>query len=472
MSIPEQYDAIIIGSGEAGKYMSWTLGSQGQRVITVEDKRIGGACPNVACLPSKNVVHSAKVASFFQRGAEFGIVQGDWRVDMAGVNTRRQKLVDGNLQVHLANFTKSHAEIVMGFGRFIADKTIEVALNAGGTRTLRSDRIFLDTGSRAIIEPIPGLVESNPLTHIEALELTVLPEHLLIIGGGFIGLELAQAMRRFGARVTVVERNSSLSHSEDPDVIEGIQQLFHDDGIDVITDARIDRVEGSSGTKVSLHLQLPSGATVLQGSHLLVATGRTPNTKNMGLEVVGIKTTPAGHIQVNHRLETTVPGVWAMGDCAGSPYFTHISYDDFRIVRDNRAGANRTTAGRQVPFCAFIDPELAHVGLREHEAKQKGIAYRLTKVPMLSNLRARTISETRGFIKALVSNDDRILGFTAFGSGVGELLPVVQLAMSANLPYTAIRSLIVTHPTISEGIVTLFSAVPPLTSGGRPPASH
>jgi pyruvate/2-oxoglutarate dehydrogenase complex dihydrolipoamide dehydrogenase (E3) component len=472
MSIPEQYDAIIIGSGEAGKYMSWTLGSQGQRVITVEDKRVGGACPNVACLPSKNVVHSAKVASFFQRAAEFGIVQGDWRVDMAGVNARRQKLVDSNLQVHLANFAKSHAEIVMGFGRFIADKSIEVALNAGGTRTLRSDRIFLDTGSRATIGPVPGLVESNPLTHIEALELTVLPEHLIIIGGGFIGLEFAQAMRRFGARVTVVERNSSLSHSEDPDVIEGIQQLFHDDGIDVITDAKIDRVEGSSGTRVSLQLQLPSGATVLQGSHLLVATGRTPNTKNMGLEVVGIKTTPAGHIQVNDRLETTVPGVWAMGDCAGSPYFTHISYDDFRTVHDNLAGANRTTAGRQIPFCAFIDPELAHVGLRENEAKQKGIAYRLTKVPMLSNLRARTISETRGFIKALVSNDDHILGFTAFGSGVGELLPVVQLAMSANLPYTAIRSLIVTHPTISEGLVTLFSAVPPLTSGGTAPASH
>ena len=466
MSTPEQYDAIIIGSGEAGKYMSWTLGAQGQRVIAVEDKRIGGACPNVACLPSKNVVHSAKVASFFQRGAEFGIVYGDWHVDMAGVNARRQKLVDGNLRVHLANFAKSHAEIVMGFGRFVADKTIEVALNAGGTRTLRSDRIFLDTGSRATIEPVPGFVESKPLTHIEALELTILPEHLLIIGGGFIGLEFAQAMRRFGARVTVIERNPTLAHTEDPDVIDGLQQLFHDDGIEVVTDARITRVEGTSGTSVSLHLQLPNGETVLQGSHLLVATGRTPNTQNMGLEVVGIKTTPAGHIQVNDRLETTAPGVWAMGDCAGSPYFTHISFDDFRTVRDNLAGATRTTKGRQVPFCAFVDPELAHVGLREVEAKRQGVAYRLAKVPMLSNLRALTLSETRGFIKTLISEDDRILGFTAFGAGVGELLPVVQLAMSANLPYTAIRSLIITHPTISEGLVALFSAVPPLTPGG------
>jgi pyruvate/2-oxoglutarate dehydrogenase complex dihydrolipoamide dehydrogenase (E3) component len=469
---PEQYDAIVIGSGEAGKYMSWTLGSQGQRVINIEDKRVGGACPNVACLPSKNVIHSAKVAQYFQRGAEFGMVDGNWRVDMAGVNARRQKLVDGNVQVHLANYAKSHAEIVMGFGRFIAEKTVEVALNAGGTRTLRSDRIFVDTGSRATIEPIPGLAESRPLTHIEALELTALPEHLLVLGGGFVGLELAQAMRRFGARVTVIGRNPGIAHREDPDVVEGLEQLFHDEGIAIIANATLTRVEGTSGKSVTLHLTLPSGDTNVQGSHLLVATGRTPNTQNMGLEMAGIKTTAAGHIQVNDRLETTAPGVWAMGDCAGSPLFTHISFDDFRTVRDNLAGANRTTAGRQIPSCTFTDPELAHVGLTENEAKKQGVAYRLAKVPMLSNLRAKTLSETRGFLKALISNDDRILGFTAFGVGGGELLPVVQLAMSANLPYTAIRSLIVTHPTISEGLVTLFTAVPPLTPASPAPASH
>jgi pyruvate/2-oxoglutarate dehydrogenase complex dihydrolipoamide dehydrogenase (E3) component len=472
MPTPEQYDAIIIGSGEAGKYLSWTLGAQGQRVIAIEDKRVGGACPNVACLPSKNVVHSAKIASFFQRGAEFGIVHGDWRVDMAGVNARRQKMVDHNLQVHLANFAKSHAEIVMGFGRFIAEKTIEVALNAGGTRTLRSDRIFIATGSRATIDPIPGLMESRPLTHIEALELTVLPEHLLILGGGYVGLELAQAMRRFGARVTVIERNPTIAHREDPDVIEGLEQLFHDEGIAVVANATLRRVEGTSGKSVTLHLSLPSGETTVLGSHLLVATGRTPNTQNMGLEVVGIKTTPAGHIQVNDRLETAAPGVWAMGDCAGSPHFTHISYDDFRIVRDNLAGANRTTAGRQVPSCTFVDPELAHVGLTENQARQQRVAYRLAKVPMLANLRAITLSETHGFIKILISDNDRILGFTAFGTSGGELLPVIQLAMSADLPYTAIRSLIFTHPTISEGLINLLTAVPPLTPGAPAPASQ
>src|SRR3984893_11075047 len=317
MASPEQYDAIVIGSGEAGKYMSWTLGTQGQRVINIEDKRIGGACPNVACLPSKNVIHSAKVAQYFQRGAEFGMICGDWHVDMGGVNARRQKLVDHNVQVHLANYTKSHAEIVMGFGRFIAEKTVEVALNAGGTRTLRSDRIFLDTGSRATIEPIPGLIEANPLTHIEALELTVLPEHLLVLGGGFVGLEFAQAMRRFGARVTVIERNPRIAHREDPDVIEGLEQLFHDDGIEIVSSATLTRIEGTSGKSVTLHVALPDGETIVQGSHLLVATGRTPNTQNMGLEVAGIKTTPAGHIQVNDRLETTLPGVCGMGGCAG-----------------------------------------------------------------------------------------------------------------------------------------------------------
>ena len=471
MATPEHYDAIVIGSGEAGKYMAWTLGTQGQRVINIEDKRIGGACPNVACLPSKNVIHGAKVAQYFQRGAEFGMVHGGWRVDMAGVNARRQKLVDGNLQVHLANFAKSHGEVVMGFGRFIAEKTVEVALNAGGTRTLRSDRIFLDTGSRATIEPIPGLAESSPLTHIEALALTVLPEHLLVLGGGFVGLELAQAMRRFGARVTIVERNPGIAHHEDPDVVEGLEQLFHDEGIDIVANATLTRVEGTSGKSVTLHVTLPTGETTIQGSHLLVATGRTPNTKNMGLETVGIKTTPTGHIQVNDRLETAAPGVWAMGDCAGSPHFTHISFDDFRTVRDNLAGANRTITGRQVPSCTFVDPELAHVGLTEKQAKHHGVAYRLAKIPMVANLRAQTLSETRGFIKVLISENDRILGFTAFGTSGGELLPVIQLAMSADLPYTAIRSLILTHPTVSEGLINLLTAVPPLTPGGPTPAS-
>jgi len=457
MSTPEQYDAIVIGSGEGGKYLTWHLGSQGKKVANVEDKRIGGACPNIACLPSKNVIHSAKVASFFQRGTEFGIVHGKWHVDMEAVSARRQRMIDGLRDMHLANYAKSHAEIVMGFGRFIADKTIEVALNAGGTRTLRSDFIFLDTGSRATIDPIPGLAESTPLTHIEVLELTTLPKHLLILGGGFIGLEFAQAMRRFGANVTIIERNPTLIHREDPDVIETIQQLFHDEGIDIVTNANITRVEGVSGKSVIVHL---SDGARLEGSHILVATGRMPNTQNMDLDTVGIKTTPAGHFQVNDRLETTAPGVWAIGDCAGSPYFTHASYDDFRIIRDNLAGGNRTKNGRQIPSVTFTDPEIAHVGLTETEAKKQGTTYRLGKIPMAAALRSRTLDETRGFMKVLIAPDDRILGFTAIGPGTGELLPAIQLAMTANMPYSAVHNLILTHPTLSEGFLNLFNAVP------------
>jgi pyruvate/2-oxoglutarate dehydrogenase complex dihydrolipoamide dehydrogenase (E3) component len=457
MSTPEQYDAIVIGSGEGGKYLTWHLGSQGKKVANVEDKRIGGACPNIACLPSKNVIHSAKVASFFQRGTEFGIVHGKWHVDMEAVSARRQRMIDGLRDMHLANYAKSHAEIVMGFGRFIADKTIEVALNAGGTRTLRSDFIFLDTGSRATIDPIPGLAESTPLTHIEVLELTTLPKHLLILGGGFIGLEFAQAMRRFGANVTIIERNPSLVHRDDPDVIELVHQLFKDEGIDIVTNANVTQVEGTSGKSVIVHL---SDGARLEGSHILVATGRMPNTQNMDLDTVGIKTTPAGHFQVNDRLETTAPGVWAIGDCAGSPYFTHASYDDFRIIRDNLAGGNRTKNGRQIPSVTFTDPEIAHVGLTETEAKKQGTTYRLGKIPMAAALRSRTLDETRGFMKVLIAPDDRILGFTAIGPGTGELLPAIQLAMTANMPYSAVHNLILTHPTLSEGFLNLFNAVP------------
>ncbi|MBB5345631.1 dihydrolipoyl dehydrogenase family protein [Tunturibacter empetritectus] len=462
MSTPEQYDAIIIGSGEGGKYLAWHLGSQGKKVANIEDKRLGGACPNIACLPSKNVIHSAKVASFFQRGAEFGIVHGDWHVDMEAVSARRQRMIDGLRDMHLANYAKSKAEIVMGFGRFVAEKTVEVALNAGGTRTLRSDYIFLDTGSRATIDPILGLAESTPMTHIELLELTTLPEHLLVLGGGFIGLELAQAMRRFGSNVTIIERNPTLVHREDPDVTQALHQLFADEGIDIVTRANVTRIEGTSGKSVIVHL---SDGARLEGTHLLVATGRTPNTQNMNLDLVGIKTTPSGHFQVNDRLETTAPGVWAMGDCAGSPHFTHASFDDFRIVRDNLAGASRTTKNRQIPSVTFTDPELAHVGLTENEAKKQGTAYRLGKIPMAAALRTRTLDETRGFMKVLIgtsaeSEDDRILGFTAFGPGAGELLPVIQLAISANLPYTAVHNLILTHPTLSEGFLNLFNTVP------------
>lgn len=463
----ERYDVVVLGSGEAGKYIAWHLASSGKRVAVIERRYVGGSCPNIACLPSKNVIHSAKVASYVQRSGEFGVVYTgappESYIDMSIVRERKRAMVEGLVQMHLGNFKKSGAEIVMGFGRFIAEKTLEVALQDGGKRVLHGEMIVLSTGSRTRIDAIPGLAEARPLTHIEALELDVVPEHLLILGGGFIALEFAQAMRRFGSRVTIVERNERLARHEDADVSDAIEQLFAEEGIDVISGANATRISGVSGERVQLIATTGHGEITLQGSHLLVATGRMPNTEDIGLEIAGVAITKQGHIQVNERLETTAPGIWAVGDCAGSPHFTHIAFDDFRIVRENLAGRHRVTTNRQVPSCVFIDPELARVGLNETEAKHQGIPYRLARIPMQAVLRTRTLSETRGFLKALVSaEDDRILGFTGFGIGAGELLPAVQLAMSAGLPYTALRDSILTHPTLSEGLVALFATVPRL----------
>ncbi len=463
MSKTEQYDAVVIGSGESGKYIGWHLASAGKRVAVIERKYLGGSCPNIACLPSKNVIHSAQVASYFRRSEEFGITKGEWSINMTGVRARKRQMVDGLLEMHRANFAKSGAELVMGAARFTGEKMVEVTLLDGGTRVLHGDKIFLNLGTRERIEPIPGLADATPMTHVEILELDTLPEHLLVMGGGYVGLEFAQAFRRLGSHVTVVERNERLLHREDPDVSEAIELLFRDEGIEVVTGVHVARVSGISGDRVHLHATKGGEEITLEGSHLLVATGRTPNTENIGLDIAGVALTDRGYVQVNERLETTAPDIWALGDCAGSPLFTHIAFDDFRVVRESLADRHRVTTGRQVPSCLFTDPELAHVGLSESEAKQQGIAYRLAKIPTIAILRTRTLSETRGFVKALVSaTDDRILGFTAFGTGAGEIMAPVQLAMSAGLPYTALRDLILTHPTLAEGLVSLFSNVPAL----------
>ena len=458
---PEEYDLVVLGSGEAGKYIAWTQARKGKRAVVIERKYIGGSCPNIACLPSKNVIHSAKVASYFWRSAEFGISKDNTRIDMASVRDRKRKMVEGMIQVHLDNFKASGAELVIGSGRFIGPKTIEAALADGGTRIFRGENVVIGTGSRATIEQIPGLAEADPLTHVEALDLDHVPEHLLIIGGGYVGLELAQAMRRFGSRVTIVERNDRLAHREDQDVTDLLQNIFRDEGIGIATSTRTTRVEGKSGEWVKLHATQNGTEIVLEGTHLLVASGRTPNTQGIGLELAGVETTNQGHVRVNERLETTAPGVWAVGDCAGSPHFTHIAFDDFRTVRDNLAGGNRVTTGRQVPFCMFTDPEFARIGLSETEAKKRGIGYRLAKIPMISVLRTRTISETQGFLKALIDTEsDRILGFTALGAAAGEIIAPVQIAMLAGLPYTVLRDAILPHPTIPEGLIPLFTAVP------------
>ncbi len=464
----EEYDLLILGSGAAGKLLSWTLAKKGMKVAVIERKYVGGSCPNIACLPSKNIIHSAKVASYFRRSEEFGITKGDWKINMAAVRERKRRMVASLVDVHIDNYKTSGAELVMGSGRFIGPKTIEVRSGDGGVRVLRGKRVVINTGTRATIETTPGLREVNPLTHIEALELDRVPEHLIVLGGGFVGLEFAQAMHRFGSRLTVVDRNSRLIHREDEDISEAMHELLKDEGIDVVTSTRITRVEGRSGESVKLSGDHRGSAMVLEGSHILVAAGRTPNTDGIGLELAGVETTGNEYIKVNERLETTAPDVWAAGECAGSPHFTHISENDFHIVAENIEGGNRVTTGRQVPFCLFTDPEFARIGFSEREARERGIYYRLAKIPLGAVLRARTLSDTRGFMKALIdSGSDRILGFSAFGAEAGEVIAPVQLAMIAGLPYTALRGAIFAHPTMAEGLIPLFSNVTPTSAPVR-----
>jgi pyruvate/2-oxoglutarate dehydrogenase complex dihydrolipoamide dehydrogenase (E3) component len=320
--------------------------------------------------------------------------------------------------------------------------------------------VVIGTGSRAVLNPIPGLGDANPLTHIEALELCEVPEHLLVIGAGYVGLEFSQAMRRFGSRVTVIDRNSALLHHEDHEVTEEIANLFRDEGVDVVLGARVKQVSGVSGDAVSIVVEQEGRVRRVEGTHVLVAAGRVPNTEGLASERAGVELTSSGHIKVNERLETTAPGVWAVGDVTGNPQFTHIGFDDFRIVHENMNGGNRTTSGRLVPFCLYTDPELARVGLNEKQATHLGVSFRVFSAPMTAVMRAYPLSEKRGFLKALVGDDDRILGFTAFGVHAGEVMSAVQLAMVAGMPYTAIRDAILAHPTATEGLIPLFSSAP------------
>jgi pyruvate/2-oxoglutarate dehydrogenase complex dihydrolipoamide dehydrogenase (E3) component len=321
--------------------------------------------------------------------------------------------------------------------------------------------VIVGTGTHAALGAIPGLAEAQPLTHIEALELDKTPGRVIVISGGYIGLEFSQALRRLGSKVTIVARDGRLLPGEDEDISEALRDLFLDEGVDLVMNAEVKRISGKSGDSVRVLLEKNGGPKTLEGTHLLAAMGRVPNTDGIGLELASVEVTGSGYIKVNERLQTTAPGVWAIGEVAGSPQFTHVSIDDFRIVHANLTGGSRVTTGRQVPFCLFTDPEFARVGLSENEATARGIAYRLFKTPMEANLRARTLTETRGFLKALVeAGTDRILGFTAFGVGGGEIMTSVQIAMNAGLPYTALRDAILTHPTLVEGLIPLFSAVP------------
>ena len=458
----ERFEALILGSGNGGMFLAWHLARSGQRTAVVERRWIGGSCPNINCLPSKNEIWSAKVADLARHGQRFGVPVFSGVSDMTEVRQRKRQMVEGMIAGALEEYKASGAELIMGTGRFVAPKALEVSLNDGGTRLLTGDRVFLNIGTHPAIPDVPGLKEAQPLTNIEALELDYVPLHLIVLGGGYVGLELAQAFRRFGSRVTVIEQGPHIAGREDEDAAEEMRRILSNEGIEILAVAEPQRVSGRSGEEVSLTVRTPSGERTIEGTGILAAAGRIPNTAGIGLDVAGIELDSRGYIKVNGRLETTAPEIWAIGECAGSPQFTHVSYDDFRIVRDNLAGGDRTTRGRLIPYCMFTDPPLARVGLSEGEAKRAGIEVRVAKLPMNSVLRTRTTGETQGFMKALIAaRDADILGFTMIGAEGGEVMAVVQAAMLAGLPYTRLRDAIIAHPTMAEGLNSLFSNVPP-----------
>jgi pyruvate/2-oxoglutarate dehydrogenase complex dihydrolipoamide dehydrogenase (E3) component len=462
MSQIERFDVVILGSGQGGKNLAWHLGRSGKKVAVVERRWVGGSCPAVACLPSKNELWSARVAHLVQHAAQFGALAAAVKIDMRKVRSRKQDMVDREVEFHLGAYKSSGAELIMGSGCFVGPKTIEVALNDGGTRLLAGNEVVINVGTHAAIPDIPGLEAARALTHIEALELDYPPSDLIVLGGGYIGIEMAQAYRRFGSRVTIIEPGRQLMGREDADVAEEMLGMLTAEGIEVLLDAQPVSVHGLSGDDITVTLRTAAGERKIEGSDLLVAVGRIANTGDIGLDKTGVELDARGFVRVNERLETTAPGVWAIGECAGSPQFTHVSVDDFRIVRDNMAGGHRRTDDRLVPYVMFTDPPLARVGISESEAQRKGIPMRIARLPMSNVLRTEATDETQGFMKVVVSaNDDRILGFTMIGSEAGEVMAVIQAAMLGELPYTKLRDAVITHLTIAEGFGPLFGNVPP-----------
>ena len=457
----EQVDILILGSGQGGKLLAWDMARSGRRTAVIERRWIGGSCPNIACLPSKNEIWSARVAHLAHHAGQFGTVAGPVETDMAAVRQRKSDMVHREVEFHLQQYRATGAELIMGTGRFIAPKTVEVHLRDGGTRVLTGAKVFLNIGTHAAVPDITGLKAARPLTHIEALELDYLPSHLIVVGGGYVGLEMAQAYRRFGSRVTVIEAGPRIMGREDPDVAEELQRILGAGSMQFVHSAEISRVCGRSGEDVCVTVRTPAGEQTIEGSDLLVATGRVPNTEGVGFERAGVKLDERGYISVNDRLETTAPDVWALGECAGSPQFTHASVDDFRIIRDNLAGGRRNTRDRPMPYCMFTDPPLARVGLSESEARARGIAVRVGRVPISNVLRTEATDETQGFMKVLVGADDWILGFTMIGSEAGEVMAVVQTAMLAGLPYQRLRDAPIAHLTMAEGLGPLLASVPP-----------
>jgi probable pyridine nucleotide-disulfide oxidoreductase len=455
----EHFDILVFGGGKAGKTLAMDQARAGRRVAVIEAGMIGGSCINIACIPSKALIRSAEIAGLVAHAGRFGTVVEGTQLDMGRVAARTAEVVSDMVSFNHNAFDASGLELVLGWGRFVEPRVIEV-FSEVGVRRLTGDRVYLNLGTKASIPKIAGLLEAEPMTHIEALKLSELPERLVLIGGGYIGMEMAQAFRRLGSAVVVLEAGPRLAAREDDDVAVAIGSLFEEQGIQVVTNARDLRVAGVSGRYVEI---TTGDGQIISGTHLLVATGRTPMTANIGLEIAGVDLDDRGFIKVDETLQTSVPGIWAMGEVAGSPMFTHASLDDFRVAKSRIAGGDRTTEGRLVPYCVFIEPEFARVGLSEKDAKHLGTPYRLAKLPMDVVPRARTMSARKGFMKCLISaKTDDILGFSMLGERAGEVMTILQTAMLGRVPFTVLRDAILAHPTVAEGLNMLFDAVRPI----------
>ncbi len=457
----DHYDAIIIGSGQAGKPLATTLGKAGWKTALIERDQIGGTCINYGCTPTKTMFNSARVAYLARRAADFGVHSGDVRVCLKEVRERKQRVVEEFRESGLKGIEKTeNLDLLTGDARFTDKHTIEVKLNDGAVRTLTAEKIFINTGDRPAEPNLEGIDEVSTLDSTSIMELDELPEHLLVLGGGYIGLEFGQMFRRFGSEITIVQQAKQLLGREDPDIADAVREVMEEDGIKVLLDAKAVRAK-RDGTKINLTVRTTGGEQTLTGTHLLCAVGRKPNTEDLNLAAAGIETDKQGNIKVNNKLETNVPGVYALGDVKGGPQFTHISYDDFRIIRTNLLeSGNATTDERFVPYTVFIDPQLGRIGISETEAKDKSLDFRVAKLEMKSVARAIEMSETRGFIKAIVdANNKQILGAAVLGVEGGELMAMFEIAMMGKLPYTVLKDAIFAHPTLAESLNNLFMAM-------------
>jgi len=461
MDTTASYKAIVLGGGKGGKTLATELGNKGVKTALIEQspEMIGGSCINVACIPTKTLITSARAAHAARRAGNFGIHTGEVAVNWPAIRRRVEGVVSAMRAMNQRNFTSTPAlDFILGTGRFVGPRVIEVRESNGDVRQLTAEKIFINTGTRPARPDISGLDAVGALDSETIQRLDTLPDHLVILGGSYVALEFAQMFRRFGSQVTVLERAPQLLKKEDADVAEAVRDLLREEGTDIRLNCAIERAE-KDGEGIGVVLTSDGRPARVSGSHLLVALGRTPNTEALNLTAAGVETDQRGFVKVNERLETTTHGIWALGDVNGGPQFTHASFDDYRIVKANAFdGGRRTTTDRLIPFTIFTEPELARVGLTEKEARRHGFEIRIAKLPVASIPRAKTMSETRGFIKAVIdAKTNRILGCAILSIEAGEMLGIVQMAMIGGLPFTALRDAVLSHPTMVEGFNNLFA---------------